>query len=59
MNDCISESKEHAYNPAKYVRDDSGFFLDCIHCNKTTFFDCDTEDELYSLFGFDDEDEDD
>lgn len=48
---------KHAYNLNKYSRDDSGFFLDCVHCGQTSFFDCDSEDELYDLFGINDDED--
>jgi hypothetical protein len=53
----VSPSGEHAYDLEKYSRDDQGFYLDCVHCNKTAFFQCDTEDELFELFGLNDDDD--
>lgn len=46
---------EHQYDLNDYSRDDQGFWIDCIHCHKTQFFNCDSLEELYSMFGLDDD----
>jgi len=58
VNCTSSPSGEHQYIPSNYTRDDSGFWLDCVHCGHAQFFDCYTEHELFELFdGYaDDED---
>lgn len=58
IKEChISESGNHEYNINLCSRDDMGFYMDCIHCHKTKFFECDTEDELEDLFGINDDDD--
>lgn len=39
-----------------FERDDSGFYLNCMHCHQTVMFDVDTIEDYYDLFGFDSED---
>lgn len=56
MNCVKSASGEHEYQADKYGRDDMGFYLDCVHCGHTQFFDCDTEEDLYDLFELNDND---
>lgn len=59
MKNCpTSPSGEHEYLPQNYALDDQGFYLDCVHCNRTAFFACDTEDELYERFGMTDDEDD-
>jgi hypothetical protein len=50
---------EHSYNPNHYSQDDQGFYLNCIHCGHLAFFDCNSEDELFEIFGLNDDDWDD
>lgn len=57
MNCTSSPSGEHEYLPNKYSRDDMGFYLDCVHCGRTKFFNCDTKDELYDLFELNNDDD--
>ena len=56
MANCTSSpTGEHQYNTSQYSRDDQGFYLDCVHCKQSHFF------EGYSLdeyFPSDDGDED-
>lgn len=59
MNCPTSPTGEHQYLPNEYSRDDMGFYLDCTHCGKTAFFDCDTEHDLYDLFEMNDDYDDD
>lgn len=46
---------EHNFDLNDYSQDDQGFWIDCIHCHKTQFFNCDSLEELYSMFGLDDD----
>lgn len=57
MNCIKSPSGDHQYDLNRYGRDDQGFYLDCIHCGHTSFFNCDTEDELFQVFGLNDDDD--
>lgn len=63
MNDnyCVSSpTKEHQFKDiTDYTRDDSGFYLPCMHCPEWVMFDVDTEEDLYALFGATDDDFDD
>lgn len=36
-----------------HSRDDSGFYIDCMHCNQTVMFEVYDIDYFYRLFGFD------
>ena len=47
---------EHSYDPAKYSRDDQGFYVDCVQCGKTLFLQADTEDEFLGMFDLGDDD---
>ena len=54
MSVCYhSPSKEHEYKPSQYSRDDQGFYLKCVHCGHIEMFSVDTEEDLYSVFGID------
>lgn len=59
INCTASPSHEHEYIVSSYSRDDSGFWIDCAHCKQPKFFECDTEDDLYAVFGIYDDDNDD
>lgn len=56
---CVhSPSGHHQFKDIDaFNRDDSGFYLNCMHCNQTVMFDVDTEEDFYDLFGFDTDDD--
>jgi hypothetical protein len=49
---------QHTYDLNRYSRDDMGFYVDCTQCGETLFIPADTENEFYSTFGLDDNDDD-
>jgi len=50
----------HQYDVDKYQRDDMGFYNKCTICGEDTFFEADTLEDYYDIFGYyDSEDEDD
>lgn len=52
-----SPSKHHQFKDIdNFTRDDSGFYLKCMHCNEVVMFDVDTEEDYYNMFGFDTDD---
>jgi hypothetical protein len=56
MNSKKCNQSDHQYDVKKYDRDDQAFYLTCINCGEIQCFFVDTEEELYDLFGLNDED---
>lgn len=56
MKNCNqSPTGEHQYNTNEYGRDDQGFYLECVHCKQTSFFEGNSLDEFFDM-GDDEED---